>query len=244
MSEADLSVVIPAYNERRRVQSCLGEVRAWLKDVPQVREVLIVVEQSSDGTLALAQQACAGESRMRVIDNQVHRGKGYAVRSGMLESQGRYTVFMDLDLSVPLEWVLRFREVLQTDESIDVLIGDRRHPQSAIVRRQSLLRQTMGRVFNFFVQLMVYRGIKDTQCGFKMFRAPWTQELFSRLETEGFSFDVELLVWADSLGAKVRTHPVEWHNSPESKVRIVRDSARMLLELFWIPLRVRWFRKD
>ncbi len=244
MSEPDLTIVIPAYNERRRVQSSLREVKQWLGSAPFAREVLVVVERSRDGTLELAREASAGESRIRVIDNRVHRGKGYAVRSGMLEAKGRYALFMDLDLSVPLSFVARFRDVLVRDEGTDVLLGDRRHPESAIVRRQTLLRQTMGRIFNFFVQILVYRGIKDTQCGFKMFRAPWTQELFSRVETDGFSFDVELLVWADALGAKVRTHPVEWHNSPESKVRIVRDSARMLLELFWIPVRVRWFRKD
>lgn len=230
------SLVIPAYNEERRLPVSIRDIRSFFSAFNDPFEVLVIVEKSTDRTLELAHEAAKGDDRIQVIDNQVHRGKGYAVRSGMLRARGEIVFFMDADLSTPLAEVLKFLAYFKEHPEVDVLIGSRAHAKSQIIKRQSLFRQSLGRTFNKFVQLFGIKGITDTQCGFKAFRARANREIFSRQTLDGFSFDVEVLLLAQRLGFKIDVLPVKWINSPDSKVRIWIDPFKML----WDLIRVRW----
>ena len=232
MGSPFLTIVVPAYNEAKRIRSSLEQLIRFSETRTYPCEILIVVEKSSDGTLRIAQDMLKGRPAFQVVDNQVHRGKGYAVKSGMLKAQGELIVFMDLDLSTPLDEIGPFLEKMHKDPSMGILIGNRRHPETEIVRRQSLVRQTMGRIFNWFVQRIAIRGIRDTQCGFKMFRKHTVRPIFQRQKTDRFSFDVEVLLLAQELGFKIADSPVRWKNEGESKVNIITDSIRMLVDLF------------
>ena len=230
------SLVIPAYNEERRLPTSIRDMRTFFSSLKAECEILIIVEKSSDRTLELARQAADGDARFQIVDNLVHRGKGYAVRSGMLRARGEAVFFMDADLSTPLAEVLNFMIHLGEHAEIDVVIGSRAHAKSEIIKRQNWFRQWLGRTFNKFVQIFGVRGIEDTQCGFKAFRARAAREIFSRQTLDGFAFDVEVLLLAKRLGFKTDVLPVKWINSPESKVRILIDPLKML----WDLIRIRW----
>ncbi len=214
----------------------IRDIRSFFASVNEPFEVLVIVEKSTDRTLELAREAAKGDDRIQVIDNHVHRGKGYAVRSGMLRAQGEIVFFMDADLSTPLAEVLKFLAYFKEHPEADVVIGSRAHAQSQIIKRQNFFRQSLGRTFNQFVQLFGIKGIKDTQCGFKAFRARACREIFSRQTLDGFSFDVEVLLLAQNLGFKIEVLPVKWINSPDSKVRVLIDPPKML----WDLIRIRW----
>ncbi|MEI6349894.1 MAG: dolichyl-phosphate beta-glucosyltransferase [Verrucomicrobiota bacterium] len=228
MSAPDLTIVIPAFNEERRLPGTLQRLGAFCNDLKITWEVLVIVEKSEDRTLDLAKQATTRQANFRVIAPGVHRGKGFAVRQGMLAARGELILFMDADLSVPLEEVPVFFEYQTAHPEVDVLVGSRKHAQSRIIKRQKWLRQRMGEAFNWIIRRVAGIRIRDTQCGFKAFRRPAAQAIFSRQQIDGFAFDVETLLLADRLGFRVAELPVQWINSPDSKVRIVSDSLAML----------------
>lgn len=240
MSRPALSLVLPAYNEERRLPRSLRDIQSFFGKFPEGSlEVLAIVEKSSDRTLELARAAVEGDARFQIVDNLVHRGKGFAVKSGMLRAQGEIVFFMDADLSTPLSEVLNFLGYFSENPAADVLIGSRRDPNSEILKRQNLFRQQLGRAFNYFVKAFGVRGIKDTQCGFKAFRRSAAQEIFSRLTIDGFAFDVEALMLAQEMNYKIEIRPVVWINSPDSKVRVLIDPLKMLWDLIRIRYRVR-----
>ena len=230
-----LSIIIPAFNEAHRLPGSLRELLAFCRRLNFDYEVLVVVEKSSDNTLELARQAIEGQENFRVIANEVHRGKGYAARCGMLAARGSFRFFMDADLSTPLEEVHSFLEYFAAHPEASVVVGNRQHPMSNILKSQSWLREKMGQSFNAILRLLVPVNLPDTQCGFKAFRADAAQAIFSRSIIDGFAFDVELLLLAKHLGFRIADLPIRWINSPESKVHIVRDSIAML----WDTLRIR-----
>ena len=193
-------------------------------------EVVVVVEKSEDGTLDLAKAGVERQPYFRVLDPGCHRGKGFAVRRGMLDATGKIVIFMDADLSVPLEEVTAFLDYFAAHPEADVLAGSRKHSASRIIKRQSWMRQRMGETFNWMLQRVAGIRIRDTQCGFKAFRRAAAQAVFSRQQLDGFAFDVEVLLLAEYLGFHAVELPVQWINSPDSKVRIVRDSLRMLCD--------------
>lgn len=225
-----LSLVIPAYNEARRLPATVRRVADFGEAYAAPVEVLVVVERSADGTLDLAREAARGRAAVEVIDNGAQRGKGHAVRSGMLRARGELALYMDADLSVPLEDVAAFAEHFRAHPAVDVLVGNRQHAGSEILRRQTWLRERMGRTFNRVLRALSLVELRDTQCGFKAFRARAARRIFSRQRLDGFAFDVEVLLLAQALGHEVADLPVRWVNSPESRVGMVRDSARMLAD--------------
>jgi dolichyl-phosphate beta-glucosyltransferase len=233
-----LSIILPAYNESRRIESGLKDIQSFLSRLPAPWEVIVVIEKSTDNTVEVARKITAGDSRFKIIASDVQKGKGFAVKTGMLQAQGEFVFFMDVDLSTPLVEVMHFLSELSSDPFLDILIGDRKHKTSQIIKKQWWLRQKMGEVFNLFVQSLTFKGIKDTQCGFKAFRKKTILPLFGHLKTDGFAFDVEVLWLAQKLGYKIKTLPVKWINSKDSKVRIVRDSLKMFFDLILIRLRV------
>lgn len=231
-----VSLVIPAYNEERRLPASLRKMLNHFESAPYDLEVLAIIEKSKDRTVEVSREVVKHDSRFQIIDNQVQRGKGFAVRSGMLRATGDLVIFMDADLSTPLDEVDTFVKFFAANPNIDVAIGSREHAKSKIVKSQHPLRKNMGRIFNKFVQLLAGEGITDTQCGFKAFRRLACHEIFSRQKLDGFAFDVEVLMLARLLGFKIEVLPVKWVNDEDSKVRIVRDSLKMLRDL----IKTRW----
>ena len=228
MTAPYLSLVLPAFDEARRLPPTLQRLAEFARGCTFPLEILIVVEHSADGTLEIASRFAEGQENFQIIGNQVQRGKGYAVRTGMLRARGLHVFYMDADLSVPLPAVHGFLRHFEENAGAQVLIGNRQHVRSRIGRRQSPLREQMGRTFNRILQRLAIAGTRDTQCGFKAFRAEACREIFRRQTLDGFAFDVEVLLLAERLGYRIDDLPVEWNNSPESKVNIVSDSLRML----------------
>lgn len=157
----------------------------------------------------------------------------------MLRARGEIVFFMDADLSTPLSEVIAFLGHFADHPDAAVVIGSREHAKSRILKKQTWIRRNLGRLFNRFVQGIAMRGISDTQCGFKAFRRPVCRELFSLQRTDGFAFDVEILMLAQELGHRIDVRPVQWVNSPESKVRILIDPVKMLWDLSRLRRRVR-----
>ena len=224
-----LSVVIPAFEEAARLGPTLERVRTYLAARPFESEVLVVVDGGRDGTLGLVRNLARAWPALRVLDNGVNRGKGYSVRRGMLAARGRYLLFSDADLSTPIAEVERL--VAALDAGADVAIGSRALVDSDVRVRQAWWRQSMGRVFNRFVRLVAVPDLRDTQCGFKCFRRDAAQRIFARQRIARFSFDVELLWIARTLGYRVAELPVTWINHPSSRVHPLSDSCRMLVDL-------------
>ena len=224
-----LSVVIPAFEEVARIGPTLEQVRRYLHDQPFDSEVVVVVDGGRDGTLALVRAATADWPALRVLDNHGNRGKGFSVRRGMLAACGRYLLFSDADLSTPIAGVRRLIAALEAGG--DIAIGSRALAGSDVRVRQAWWRRSMGRVFNHIVRLVAVPGIRDTQCGFKCFRQAAARRIFARQRTTRFSFDVELLWIARKLGYRVVEVPVTWVNDPSSRVHLVTDSLRMLVDL-------------
>jgi len=235
-----LSIVIPAHNEARRLPGSLEKILAFLSQQPYDAEVVIVENGSTDDTLALAQQyAHAHPDVVRVL-HETRRGKGLAVQRGMLAARGEYRFLCDADLSMPIEEVSRF--LPPALEDFDVAIASRELPESRRVDEPAY-RHLVGRAFNLMVQALALPGLRDTQCGFKCFRADVAEDLFRYQTLEGMSFDVEILFIARRRGYRIVEVPVTWYFDPDSRVRLVHDSLRMgidLLTIRWNALRGRY----
>ncbi len=235
MGRPELSIVIPAYDEERRIGGTLDRTFAYLDHHLPESEVLVVADGSTDGTTTLVRRRAETEPRLRLLVSLGNRGKGAAVRRGVLASRGRYVLFMDADLATSLDEVAGFIERLERGS--DVVIGSRAHRESNIVERQSWGRERMGKTFNLIVQALLVRGYWDTQCGFKAFRREAADAIFGRLTIERFAFDVEVLLLAQDLGLSVEEVPVSWSHVPESKVSPLGDASRMLLDLLVLRAR-------
>ncbi|MGB4704912.1 MAG: dolichyl-phosphate beta-glucosyltransferase [Candidatus Saccharicenans sp.] len=230
-----LSIVIPAFNEEKRIGFTLFLIKDYLESRKIEAEVILVDDGSQDRTAEVAREVMADYPRFRLIQLPVNRGKGAAVRTGMLEASGELILFTDADLSTPIEEMEKLLPLAR--EGYQVVIGSRALPGSEIKKRQGWLRERMGKFFNLLVRLLVLRGFRDTQCGFKLFQREAARNVFSRLQTDGFAFDVEALVLALSAGYRVAEVPVVWINHPESRVRLFRSSLKMFCELLKIRQR-------
>ena len=229
-----LSIVIPAWNEKDRLGTSLPLVGAYLADRGLEAEILVVDDGSTDGTAALAASLLRGR-RGRVLSSAENRGKGAAVRRGVLQAEGRWVLMTDADLSTPIEEHARLAAIAR-DEDLDVVFGSRGLADSRVEIRQNRLRQLMGRTFNRMLRAVTGLPYKDTQCGFKLFDRERTRPLFERMVVDHFAFDVELLFLCDRFGLRVKEVPVVWRNSERSTVNIVGAPPKML----WDLLRVRW----
>jgi len=207
-------------------------------------EIIAVVERSHDNTLKRAGDVASRRPGIQIVENPDQRGKGYAVRTGVRRARGGIIFVMDADLSVPVDHIGFFLERFEREPETDVLIGSRRHPESLIERRQSRFRETLGKSFNVFVRLLGLSGRMDTQCGFKAFRRDAARAIYERQTVDGFACDVEVLLLAEMMGFRIEEMPVRWINSPESRVRILADSADMLIDLFRVRRLVRRTLKE
>lgn len=233
MGDIYLSVIIPAYNEESRLPDSLRKIIAFLKIQPYASEIIVVDDGSSDKTCGSAEKSLQGFNG-GVLKNPGNKGKGYSVRSGMLAATGHFILFSDADLSTPIEEVSAFLKHLES--GLDVVIGSRSLKESNVEVSQNIIRKAMGRIFNFLARSLAFRGINDSQCGFKAFTNKAAKDLFSRQTLDGFGFDVEIIFLAQRLGYRILEAPVVWRNSAQSKVRIISDSLNMFLDL----LRIRW----
>lgn len=231
MREPFLSVVIPAYNEAARIGGTLAKIRLYVNSKPFVIEVIVVDDGSTDSTL----EAATRFPEVRVLRNDRNRGKGYTVRHGVLEARGRFILFTDADLSSPIEEADKLLSALETSEA-DAAVGSRALQRELIGVRQPWFREFAGRFFNVLVRMLTGLKLHDTQCGFKLFRRDTTRRAFELQRVEGFGFDPELLFLIERQGGKLIEVPVRWNDNPATKVRFLRDSTRMFLDL----VRLRW----
>ncbi len=230
MPEPYLSVVIPAYNEALRVGSTLEKVQQYLQTRNYETELILVDDGSSDDTPQILEEARHQFSGMRVLRNEPNRGKGYSVRRGVLEARGQLVLFTDADLSAPIEEANKLIAVAESEQA-DAVVGSRALERRLIGVRQPLYRDLSGRVFNVLVRAFTGLKLRDTQCGFKLFRRATTRRAFELQRVERFGFDPELLFLIRRLGGKVLEVPVRWNDNPATKVHFLRDSTRMFLDL-------------
>ncbi len=232
MPQPFLSVVIPAFNEEPRISNTLSQVVEYLTAQDYGWEVVVADDGSQDQTAQLVDQVTVDHPNVRVLRLQ-HRGKGWAVKNGMLAAQGEYRLLCDADLSVPIAQVERLLPPLGPGS--DVVLGSREAPGAARFGEPAR-RHLMGRAFNLLVSRLAVPGLSDTQCGFKCFRGEAAENLFQRQTMNGFAFDVELLYLARKHGLSFVEVGVDWYYRPQSKVRPMRDSLAMTLDL----LKIRW----
>ena len=228
-----LSLIIPAYNEAGRIGNTVTHVCRHLDQQPYDWEVIVVVDGGPKDTAAEARAAAGSRANVRVIENDVNRGKGYSVRRGFLEGTGDRRVFIDADLSLPIEGLAGM--MARFDAGADVVIASRTAPGSRVEGAPPTGRDVMSRLFNLAVQTLVLPGIEDTQCGFKLFSARAAATLFPLQRLDGFGFDVEILFLARRAGFGIREIPVTWIYGPGSKVGLL-SGARGFLDI----LAVRW----
>ena len=238
-----LSVVVPAYNEERRLPETLHKITSFLQAKTYAADVIVVDDGSADATARLAEGMAAENPMLRLIRND-HHGKAYAVRTGMLAATGRYVLFTDADGATPIEETDKLLPRLEADS--DVVIASR-EGVGALRHGEPWFRHFMGRVFNLIVRTLAVPGVQDTQCGFKAFRREAAQDLFGHMQLYGqvagtvrgamlTGFDVEILFLARKWGYRIAEVPVQWYYGAESKVNPLKDSWRNLTDV----LRVRW----
>jgi dolichyl-phosphate beta-glucosyltransferase len=225
-----LSIVIPAYNEAARIRPTLDQLRAHIPTLVPTWELRVVDDGSSDETASVVQDVAAMDNRV-VLQREPHRGKGGAVRRGLLAARGELRFMCDADLSMPVIEIGRFLSLVPA--TCDIAIGTREGQGSNRVGEPDY-RHVMGRVFNQFVKTMVLAGLNDTQCGFKMFTAGAVETVFPRVTIEGWAFDIEALYIARRHQLRVCEVPIEWHFRNQSQVSAVRDSFRMAKDVLKI----------
>jgi len=227
-----LSVIIPAYNEERRLQRTLPRLDRYLRTLDREAEVIVVENGSTDRTAAVVEECGRRMPSLRLLRVPA-AGKGWAVRAGMLAATGEYLMFCDADFSMPVEGIARFTALL--DGGAPIVIASR-ETDGAGRHGEPPRRHLMGRVFNRAVQALIVPGIEDTQCGFKAFRRVVARDLFSLQRTRGWAFDVELLYLARRRGYPVRQVGIDWYYDADSRVRGLPDSLGMMGELLRIRL--------
>lgn len=238
VNDPSLSVVVPAFNEERRIGTTLEKLLAYLAQQPYLAEVLVVDDGSRDSTRTLVEGLIAARQSQATPRLQLiaapHRGKGHAVKVGMLAASGARRFLADADLAMPIEQLERFFPALESGGA-QIALGSREAPGSRRFN-EPRHRHSMGRIFNALIRALAVPGIRDTQCGFKLFTAQAATHLFGQQRLDGFGFDVELLYVARRSGLCAVEIPIDWYHQEESKVRPLRDSVAMLQDV----LRVRW----
>jgi dolichyl-phosphate beta-glucosyltransferase len=232
--ESFLSIVIPVYNEERRIGEGLRRVSAFLSLKNFPAEVIVSDDGSTDKTSEVVQAFIASHPNVpiRLLKAPRNRGKGAVVRDGMTQARGRYLLLTDADMSSPIKEVDKLIQALE--KGADIAVGSRALRSPGCDVKQSKLRHTTGRIFSFLTRVLVLDGILDTQCGFKLFRADTTRELFKEQTIERFSFDIELLYLAARKGLRIKEVPVMWKEEPGTRVHFIKDPLNMVKDLFYL----------
>jgi glycosyltransferase involved in cell wall biosynthesis len=230
----DLSVIVPAFNEAKRLPSTLRRFHQYLASNSFTYEILVIMDGCSDNTREIVASLSAEVSNLRIIDRPENRGKGYTVKEGMLRAAGRVRLFCDADNSTD---IAHFDKMIPLfDRGFDVVIASRNSRDAAGAEQavpQAWLKRIIGQFGNLFVQLVAVRGIWDTQCGFKAFCAEATERIFSQSKIDGWGFDIEILTLARALRLKIGIIPARWinddrsHFRPFDYARVVGDTLRV-----------------
>jgi glycosyltransferase involved in cell wall biosynthesis len=228
------SIVIPAYNESRRIVPTLEKVLAYIAQQRWDAELIVVNDGSRDDTADIVRRFAEKNPTIRLIENPGNRGKGYSVRNGMLHAQGELLLFSDADLSSPIEEAVKLFKVIE--EGADVAIGSRWLRAELQTERQPFYRQLFGRVYNLILRVVLGLKFKDTQCGFKAFTRRAAQAVFPRQRIERWGFDPELIFLAQRQQLKVVEVPVKWAHDDRGTISPLRDGTRMFLEV----MKIRW----
>jgi dolichyl-phosphate beta-glucosyltransferase len=231
----ELSIIIPAYNEEKRLPRALAQIRDYFARVRPAAgeiEIIVVDDGSTDGTVRIVEEWAPQEPFLRLVRNGENHGKGYSVRHGMIEARGRVALFTDADLSSPIEESAKLLAAIAAGN--DVAIGSRALDRSLIEIHQSPYRELAGIIFNGFVRLFTGLPFHDTQCGFKAFVREPSRIVFEQQRIEGFGFDPEVLFLAKRHGLRAAEVPVRWSHDTATKVHVVRDSLRMFGDLVYL----------
>ena len=230
-----LTIIIPAYNEQSRLPGTLDRIIGYMQTAGWKEwEIVVVDDGSSDGTAEVADAIHQANRRVRVLRNPGNRGKGYAVRHGMLDSQMDWRLISDADLSAPIEELDKLWNAVKGGTA-SVAIGSRALDRSLIGVHQPGFRETAGKVFNFVMRAFIGLHLRDTQCGFKLFRGDVAKQVFERQQIERFGFDVEALFVAQKLGFRIAEIPIRWNHVEGSKVGML-NGAQSFLDL----VKIRW----
>jgi len=229
-----LSIIIPAYNEEKRLPKTLREIDKYLRQQNYESEIIVVSDGSTDRTVEITKSLMGEIKNLRVIDFKENRGKGFGVRQGMLEAKGEFRLFTDADNSTPIEQIEKMWPWFE--KKYDIIIGSRDIEGAILDPPQSPFRRFLGETFGFLTNLIVGTwGIADTQCGFKCFTKKAAEDIFPKCKIDRFAFDPEFLIIAKKLGYKIKEFPVYWKNDPETKVKL-KGMVKMLIDLFKIKL--------
>lgn len=226
-----LSLIIPAYNERSRITDSVRAVCTFLDTLNENYEVIVVDDGSTDDTAG----AVPVDDRVKTVSYEINRGKGHAVRMGIAASRGEYAAFSDADLSAPIEEITKLFDAISS--GADVAIGSRAMQQSKLLMRQPLYREFGGKTLNLAIQILAVPGIRDTQCGFKLFKGDLARRIFKECILDGWGFDVEALYLARRLGCSIAEVPIRWAHSADSKISPFSAGLQVLKDLVRIRLR-------
>lgn len=230
------SVVIPAYNEANRLPRYLREVVRYFDGRDEPYEVLVVDDGSTDDTAARVREEWGAYPAVELVSLEANRGKGAAVRAGMRHATGALRLMADADGATPIGEVKRLETAVLA--GADLAVASRALPDPSVVIRAHLHRRLSGRLFMAATHLLGVRQVVDTQCGFKLFRGAVADELFAALRTDGFGFDVELVLHAERRGYRIAEVPVNWTDQPGSKVGVLRDGPPMLAQIIAARMRL------
>lgn len=238
MKHQTISIIIPVYNEESRLAGCLSTLSEWMPNTNiSIHEVVFVNDGSTDTTLSILKKNYSKLAKklatdVRIVSYDTNKGKGHAVKTGILEASGDYILVMDADMSTHPGELKKFIPHMQN--RIDVIVGTRKNGHSTVVKHQPLYRELLGRLFTQLTHLIVKSAVTDYTCGFKAFKRKAAYEIFSRLTVNAWSYDVESLFIATKLGYSVVETPVVWSDKKGSKVRLWKDAPISILELLSI----------
>lgn len=234
MAKPYLSVIIPAYNELKRLPLTLIDVDRHLSEQEYSYEILIVNDGSTDATAEMIERFKPLIENLKIINNSENKGKGAAVRQGMLAAKGNWRVFMDADNSTS---IVEFNKMMPyLDAGYEIIIGSRAVKGSKLNPPQSIFKSIAGKVGNLFIQLLLLRGIWDSQCGFKCFSEESTKIIFPMMKIDRWGSDVELLALAKRMGYRIKEMPVHWVNDPRTHVNL-----KSYFQVLWETIKVRWW---
>lgn len=224
-----LSVIIPAYNEEKRLPSTLESVHNFLSASEQTFEIIVVDDGSSDGTKEVVKAFAEGHCGVRLLSHSPNQGKGFSVREGMLKADGDLLLLDDADGASPISELVRLKNAIEN--GADIAIGSRAKPGDETVVNALSHRKHIGNTFNVIVQSLLLKGIQDTQCGFKLFKRDAAKDLFSIGKLNRYAFDVEILYLARLKGYEIAEVPINWTSIEGSKINLVTDPMNMLFEI-------------
>jgi len=224
--------VIPAYNEEGYIADTIKRVHRFLEKNFKTYEIIVVDDGSVDKTRDIVSKLCHKLKNLKLLKNAENRGKGESVKKGVMQAASEYILFSDADLSTPIEEAGKFLDYAKNGAKI--IIGSRAVKGANILKKQGFFRQNMGKAFNLLVRIFLFKGIKDTQCGFKCFAREAARDIFKLQKARGFCFDAEILYIAKKKGYGIKEVPVTWTNRQDSRVTLIRGSFSMLMDIFRI----------